>query len=159
MGSSGYENLHEKYGKPFVITGFEPEHILLSICDLALMLSGEKKSGVYNLYKNAVKDGGNIKAQMAIADCFEAGNAMWRGIGIIENSALYLNERYLDYDAGSFGLDNDKGLPEGCRCKDVIVGRINPTECPMFGEICNPSNPLGACMVAEEGTCGIWYRY
>jgi hydrogenase expression/formation protein HypD len=159
IGSGGYESLHKKYNKPFVIAGFEPEHILLSICELVLMLSGAKKPGVYNLYKNAVKDGGNDKAQMTIDECFEPGSAMWRGIGIIENSGLYLNEKYREYDAGSCGLDKDKALPKGCRCKDVIVGRINPTECQMFGELCNPSNPLGACMVAEEGTCAIYFKY
>jgi len=159
IGIEGYKKLYEKYGKPFVITGFEPEHILAGIYDLTIMTSGGKNPQVHNLYKSAVKDGGNEKARFAIAECFKEGNAMWRGIGMIENSGLYLNEKYSEYDAGSFGLDEDKNLFGECRCGDVIVGRINPDECPMFGETCSPVNPLGPCMVSEEGTCGIWFRH
>ena len=43
-------------------------------------------------------------------------------------------------------------------CGDVIVGRINPDQCPMFGRKCSPMDPFGPCMVSSEGSCGIWYR-
>ena len=66
------------------------------------------------------------------------------------------NEGY--FDGGSRGLDADIKLPGECRCKDVIVGRINPDECPMFSKGCRPDAPWGPCMVSGEGACGIWYR-
>ena len=157
IGSDGYNDLFRKYEKPLAIAGFEPEHILAGIYDLLHMLSGKKNPQVSNLYKSAVKDKGNEKAQSEIARCFKKGNAMWRGIGIIENSGLYLNDDYSEYDAGSFGLDKDKAPQAGCRCADIIVGRINPDECPMFGKTCSPANPLGACMVSGEGVCSVWY--
>jgi len=142
------------------VAGFEPEHILAGIYDIVKQLQPENKSesAVHNLYKNAVKTEGNIKAQEVIARYFEPGSAMWRGLGIIPNSGLYLKAEFESYDGGSKGLDQDIQLPESCRCGDVIIGRINPNECPMFGQACNPMNPYGPCMVSSEGACGIWYR-
>ena len=160
IGSAIYGQLAEKYKKPFVVAGFEPEHIQAGIYDIVKQLQPENKSesAVHNLYKNAVKTEGNIKAQEIIARYFEPGSAMWRGLGIIPNSGLYLKAEFEAYDGGSKGLDQDIQLPESCRCGDVIIGRINPNECPMFGQACNPMNPYGPCMVSSEGACGIWYR-
>ena len=49
-------------------------------------------------------------------------------------------------------------LPPSCRCGEVIVGRIDPGQCPMFGTACTPMQPYGPCMVSAEGACGIWFR-
>lgn len=156
-GSRVYEPLAEKYGKPFVVAGFEAEHILAAIYRIVKQLeSGD--AGADNLYKNAVKQDGNKKAIDVIESVFEEGPAMWRGLGIIENSGLYLAEQFSQYDGGSRDLYEDIKLPSECRCGDVIVGRINPDQCPMFGRKCDPMNPFGPCMVSSEGSCGIWYR-
>jgi hydrogenase expression/formation protein HypD len=160
IGSSAYRQLAEQYAMPFVVAGFEPEHILAGIYDIVKQLESGKKAEteVHNLYKNAVKTEGNKKAQEIIERYFEPGSAMWRGLGMIPDSGLYLRSEYAAYDGGSKGLDQDIQLPESCRCGDVIIGRINPNECPMFGKACNPMNPYGPCMVSSEGACGIWYR-
>ena len=156
-GSHVYEPLAERYGKPFVVAGFEAEHILAAIYRIVKQI--ENGSGAAeNLYRNAVKDDGNRKALAAIEDVFEKGPAMWRGLGIIENSGLYLKKEFIEYDGGSRQLYEDMELPKACRCGDVIVGRINPDQCPMFGEKCSPMDPFGPCMVSAEGSCGIWYR-
>lgn len=157
IGSHVYEELAEKYNKPFVVAGFEAEHILAVIYDIVRQL--ERGEGhVKNLYKNAVKDDGNLKAQQVIAECFEPGQAVWRGLGSIPGSGLYLRDEYSVYDGGSKGLDKDLELPEGCQCASVITGRKNPDECPMFGTGCDPVHPFGPCMVSAEGACGIWFR-
>jgi hydrogenase expression/formation protein HypD len=159
IGSSAYAELAEQYNKPFVVAGFEPEHILAGIYDIVKQLeSGRKGEAVHNLYKNAVKAEGNKKAQEIISRYFEPGGAMWRGLGMIPDSGLYLKPEYAAFDGGSKGLDKDIELPASCRCGDVIIGRINPNECPMFGKSCDPMNPYGPCMVSAEGACGIWYR-
>lgn len=155
IGSKPYEALAEKYGKPFVVAGFEAEHILAVIYDLVRQIE-KKEAKVKNLYPNAVHSNGNEKALAVLEECFEPGPAMWRGLGIIEGSGLYLKDAF--YDAESRGLDQDMELPEGCRCGDVIVGKINPDQCPMFKTKCDPMNPFGPCMVSAEGACGIWYR-
>jgi len=160
IGSEIYKELADRYQKPFAVAGFEPEHILAGIYDIIKQLGTKTKTEatVHNLYKNAVKTEGNKKAQEVIERYFEPGSAMWRGLGMIPDSGLYLRSEYQEYDAGSKGLDQDIELPESCRCGDVIIGRINPNECPMFGKACNPMNPYGPCMVSSEGACGIWYR-
>ncbi len=157
IGSQVYEELAAKYHKPFVVAGFEAEHILAVIYDCVRQIEGHE-SQVHNLYANAVKTEGNIKAQAIIDKYFEPGLAMWRGLGSIENSGLYLKPEYGAFDGGSRGLDHDEQLAEACRCGDVIIGRINPDDCGMFGENCTPTNPYGPCMVSSEGACGIWYR-
>ena len=160
IGSKGYGELAEKYNKPFVIAGFEPEHILAAIYELITAIEAGGRPRARNLYKSAVKEEGNIKAQAAIAGCFKEGDAWWRGIGVIKNSGLYINEKYSAYDGGSIGPDGykEEKMPEGCRCGEVIVGRISPDECPMFGKACSPEKPLGPCMVSGEGACGIIYN-
>ena len=143
-----YDELAEKYGKPFVVSGFEAEHILAAIYRIVKQIeTGEGR--VENMYPNAVKEDGNPKPL----------KAMWRGLGLIDDSGLYLRDEYKAYDGGSRGLDEDMELPEGCRCGDVITGHINPDQCPMFaGGSCTPMDPFGPCMVSSEGSCGIWYR-
>ena len=49
-------------------------------------------------------------------------------------------------------------MPAGCRCGDVLTGRITSEECPCFGRACTPEHPVGACMVSSEGACCITYR-
>ena len=153
-----YDELAKQYGKPFVVSGFEAEHILAAIYRIVRQIeAGEGR--VENMYPNAVKENGNPKALAAIDEVFEPGPAMWRGLGLIGGSGLYLKEAYAAFDGGSKGLDEDMELPEGCRCGDVITGRINPDQCPMFaGGKCTPMDPFGPCMVSSEGSCGIWYR-
>lgn len=155
IGSKPYQALADRYGKPFVVAGFEAEHILAVIYDLVhQIVNGQAR--VENRYTNAVREEGNLKALAVLENYFEPGPAMWRGLGIIEDSGLYLKDTF--YDGGSRGLDQDMELPQGCSCGDVIVGKINPDQCPMFKSKCSPMNPFGPCMVSAEGACGIWYR-
>ena len=155
IGSQPYEALAQAYGKPFVVAGFEAEHILAAIYEIVRQLNQEQ-AVVKNLYTNAVRPNGNSKALAVLSQYFEPGPAMWRGLGIIPDSGLYLKDTA--YDGGSKGLVQDMELPEGCRCGQVIVGKINPDQCPMFRTSCSPMKPFGPCMVSAEGACGIWYR-
>lgn len=156
-GSDVYKELSDKYSKPFVVAGFEAEHILASIYRIVKQIE-EGKGLTENLYTNAVKTGGNVKAVNVINSVFETGPAMWRGLGIIDDSGLYLKDEYAEFDGGSHDLFEDMELPEECCCGKVIVGIMNPNQCPMFGTGCTPMKPFGPCMVSAEGSCGIWYR-
>jgi hydrogenase expression/formation protein HypD len=177
-GSSVYEPLAEKYGKPFVAAGFEAVHIVDAIYELVklaskcvehdtaghdaqeLSPSGDEPIAtglVANCYTEAVSAEGNVKARDITDQYFDHGAAVWRGLGAIAGSGFYLKSLYIDFDAGSRSLTKDAALPEGCRCADVITGRIDPDGCPMFGEACTPENARGTCMVSAEGACGIWY--
>ncbi len=69
-----------------------------------------------------------------------------------------LKKEYLDFDGGSNFEVCIENTPKGCKCKDVILGRINPIDCPLFKTSCTPLNAIGPCMVSTEGACGIWYK-
>lgn len=157
IGSTAYQELADQYHKPFVIGGFEGEHILAAIYEIVSQIT-HNKSEVKNMYTSAVTVEGNQKAVSLINRFFEATDDYWRGIGIIENSALKLRDEYQEFDAGStFELIEDS-KPKGCKCTDVILGRISPVDCPLFKTACSPLNAVGPCMVSSEGACGIWYK-
>ena len=157
IGSEVYGPLAEKYRKPFVVAGFEAEHILVAIFDLLVQIQ-KKQSKVVNLYTNAVEKEGNKAAQALIDKYFIIGTSNWRGLGTLADSGLYLKDEYLNYDAGSFGLFDTEQKKDGCSCDLVITGRIDPNECALFGNACTPISAQGPCMVSSEGSCGIWYR-
>jgi len=157
IGCEVFQPLAEQYRKPFVVAGFEAEHILTALSDLVTQISGGTHD-VRNYYKSVVKTQGNIQAMRIVDQYFEPGDAYWRGLGGIPGSGLYLREAYRQFDAGSFDIGGNEQQAAGCRCGEVITGRIDPDECPLFGTACTPLNPNGPCMVSAEGSCGIWYR-
>ena len=46
-----------------------------------------------------------------------------------------------------------------CHSGEVLQGLLKPNQCPAFGKVCTPQNPLGATMVSSEGACAAYYRY
>ena len=59
-----------------------------------------------------------------------------------------------------YDMPEIQGRPNpACRCGDVLMGRIKPYECPLFGKVCTTEHPVGACMVSSEGTCSAYYKY
>ena len=156
-GSHIYEALVQKHKKPFVISGFEGEHIVAAVYEIVRQLrdGGIRTS---NLYPSVVSEGGNPKAEELVQKYFEAVDDDWREIGVIPASGLRLKREYRDYDAGSSISFASENSTRGCRCRDVILGRIHPVDCPLFSVVCNPMNAIGPCMVSTEGACGIWYK-
>ena len=155
IGSEVYRPLAEKYRKPFVIAGFEAEHILAAIYEIVKQKESERYE-VKNLYPAVVRENGQTKAKNLIDKYFEKTNSFWRGIGEIDNSGYRIKKDYEAFSANFPELSKTDHLPEDCRCADVILGRIRPGECTLFGKICTPQNPIGPCMASSEGTCGIY---
>ena len=139
-----------KHTIPFVVAGFTSEQVLSAIY-LLIKLKG--KSKVANIYPSVVQHNPNSEAKYFVDKFFEAKSACWRGLGAIEQSGLYLKEEYSSFDCGSYELADDVGFNHACRCGHVMIGKIAPTDCPLFGKVCTPENPQGACMVSEEGSC------
>lgn len=158
IGSAAYKPLAQQYNKPFVVAGFEGEHVLAAIYEIVDQIS-HQRPGVKNLYARAVTEGGNVTASRKVSEFFEVSHDHWRGIGVIPDSSLRLKKQYIEFDAGSdLDFKAEELLPKGCRCTDVILGRINPSSCPLFGKACTPLDAVGPCMVSAEGACGIWYK-
>jgi hydrogenase expression/formation protein HypD len=96
-----------------------------------------------------------------MAELLEPETALWRGLGPIPGSGLRLRERYRDLDASArFGLPPVwNSEPAGCGCARVLLGRLEPEACPLFGRTCTPESPVGPCMVSSEGSCAAAFRY
>lgn len=159
-GSQLYQTFPDKYDVSCVISGFEPVDILLAILKMVEQ-QNSGKAAVDNAYSRAVSFMGNTKAQELVNDVFDTASALWRGIGEIPDSGLKINKRYSNFDADSiFGIEMNKyAEPAGCKCPEVLIGKISPPECQMFGQSCTPDSPVGACMVSPEGACNAWYKY
>lgn len=149
-GSEMFKPLAEKYNLPFVVSGFEGKDLIEAIYALVKLKSNGK---VKNLYTEVVTPQGNEKAKDLVDKYFIPYSAAWRGLGVIEGSGMVLRDEYQFLDAGSRDLVKDNAKATGCRCTDVVCGRIAPTECGLFGKKCTPSTPQGACMVSTEGSC------
>ncbi len=48
-------------------------------------------------------------------------------------------------------------MPPGCDCARVVLGKIYPNQCILYGRACTPRKPVGPCMVSDEGACRIWW--
>jgi hydrogenase expression/formation protein HypD len=160
LGEQGFEYLPEKHGLPGAIAGFEAEDILLAVYKILKRIE-EKQPGVDNCYKRAVSPEGNVLAQQMVDKCFQPRRDIWRGLGGIDASGLGLREELSRFDAEKrFGIVYSQvETPTGCRCGDVICGRISPQACPMYGKVCTPEDPVGPCMVSSEGACAAAMKY
>ncbi|MCS7259082.1 MAG: hydrogenase formation protein HypD [candidate division WOR-3 bacterium] len=159
IGSKPYEFLVKEYLKPCVITGFEPPDILEALDNLYQQVKS-KKYYVAIQYKRCVEVHGNLIAQNLMNEVFVPTDAEWRGLGIIPNSGLKLAKNYENFDVRQYYQIT---IPEPkrnfCRCGDVLLGLIVPSECSLFGKKCNPTHPVGPCMVSSEGACAAYYKY
>ena len=150
---------YKKLKVPQVITGFEMKDVLKGIF---LLLNQIKNNNlkVINQYSRVVKNEGNKEIRKIIKDVFEIEDGLWRGFGVIPGSGLKIKDKYKECDAKiryKNILDkvdfSHSGEPKGCGCERVIRGLMEPKECPMFGRVCVPDNPVGPCMVSVEGAC------
>jgi len=120
------------------------------------------RAEIENEFTRAVTEQGNRKAQALMDTIFELRPAFeWRGLGSIPHSALQLREAYAGFDAERrFGLDY-RAVPDhkACECAAILTGEKRPQDCKIFGTVCTPDNPIGACMVSSEGACAAHYSY
>ncbi|GMU21633.1 MAG: hydrogenase formation protein HypD [Phycisphaerae bacterium] len=160
IGADAYRPIVEQYGKPCVVAGFEPDQMLRGILHLVSQIA-RREARLENVYPVAVSSLGNQPALKCLLDTFEPADAVWRAMGTIPSSGLTLRSAYRRFDAAQrFNLVVDEDYdPPGCRCGEVIQGKVEPADCPLFGRTCTPLEPVGPCMVSSEGTCAAWYKY
>jgi hydrogenase expression/formation protein HypD len=159
IGERPYARLPER-NIPAAITGFEPLDIIAGIHAIVDMIV-RKAPAVRNMYPRVVKPGGNVRARELIDAVFRPGDALWRGIGVIPKSGLFLRDEFEELDAARhYGLSiDDHAMPAGCSCGEVLRGKIRPDRCPLFSGACTPEHPVGPCMVSSEGSCAAFFRY
>jgi len=153
-GTKCYEPIAAKYDIPFGVAGFEGEEILLALYGI---VKAHNRGKVMNFYPSVVTDNGNEKAKALVNKYFEKSDAVWRGMGKIERSGMVLKKEYERYDAGSYDLNEDHKANKACSCDEVLMGKKKPYECPLYGKVCTPMTPQGACMVSTEGGCFTYF--
>ena len=159
-GEGIYLDIPKKYGLGVVISGFEPVDLMQSILMLVKQFENNDPK-VEIQYTRAVKPEGNVKALQMLDEVFEYGDDWWRGLGVLKNSGLKIREKYAMHDAEKMievEVEPTKE-PKGCICGEILRGVKKPKDCKLFAKVCTPSNPVGACMVSNEGSCAAHYLY
>jgi hydrogenase expression/formation protein HypD len=160
IGSEAWSFLPNEYGIPCAVAGFEPLDMLMAV--YALLESVEQGSpGVLNAYTRSVRPEGNPQARAFMDRVFRVAPAEWRGLGRLPESGLFLRDAFAGFDAGCrFPVPIEPAEePRGCRCGEILRGRVEPPECPLFSRACRPEHPVGPCMVSGEGACAAYIRY
>jgi hydrogenase expression/formation protein HypD len=160
IGAEAYRPIVETHARPCIVAGFEPGLIMAALVRVVRQVA-EGRADVENAYAAVVSERGNAVALDLMQRVFTCADTPWRALGVIPQSGLELAPAYRRFDAlerfgVSLGMDEEH---PGCRCGEVIQGRLEPNECPLFGETCTPVAPVGPCMVSSEGTCAAWYKY
>ena len=163
MGPEEWTFVTEDFHIPAAVAGFSPESLLAATYSVLRQFL-ENRIFLDNCYPELVKPGGNAGAQKQMQQVLDIVDANWRGIGIIPGSGFELKEAYDKHNARrqfpAYDEENRrrKGeMPPGCDCANFVLGKKYPNECVLYGKACTPRNPIGPCMVSDEGACRIWW--
>jgi len=164
VGSAPYVALARELNRPIAITGFEPADILIGVRDV-LQLFEAGRAEMINSYPRIVHPQGNPEAQRVLDAVFQIADREWRGLGVVPLSGLALRPEYAALDAAQrFPFDpklvyKQVNAPPECPAANVLLGKLQPPDCPHFGTRCTPDHPLGAPMVSPEGPCAAFYLH
>ena len=143
-----------------VVAGFTAKELLTALA-VSLVKFQEGKPFFVNCYPRVVKAEGSREAQLLTDEMTEACDSEWRGLGVIPKSGVQLKEEWNSFDARKkYSIPPIQGKANpACRCGDVLQGKCKPSDCKVFGKVCTPQHPVGACMVSNEGACSAYYAY
>ncbi|MEJ2361772.1 MAG: hydrogenase formation protein HypD [Gammaproteobacteria bacterium] len=163
MGSEEWRFVPEQHHIPAAVAGFAPESLLAAFYStLRQLLEGQ--AFLDNCYPELVRPEGNPGGRRLLNEVMDVTDANWRGIGTIPDSGFTLRPAYAKHDARQqLPFPQDEGrkrageMPPGCDCARVVLGKIYPDGCQLYGRACTPRKPIGPCMVSDEGACRIWW--
>ncbi|QZA88545.1 hydrogenase formation protein HypD [Salinarchaeum sp. IM2453] len=163
---TGYElfgSVAKRHDIPVVVGGFEPIDVLYGVQEILELVECDQVA-VKNAYPRCVSKEGNKAAMQAIEQVFERTSGEWRGIANIPDANFTIRDEYHQHSARQqfeteSVSDNTDMLTDQCICGDIMAGISSPDDCDLFGEECTPDNPVGACMVSDEGACKIKLEY
>lgn len=163
MGPEEWQFLVDDYGLPAAIAGFTSESLLAAMYSVLRQKINDRPF-LDNCYPELVQPGGNRTARQQLQSAMDVVDANWRGVGVIPASGYELKA---DLDAHNarllFPSYTDEArrrageMPPGCDCAKVVLGKIYPNVCRLYGAACAPRHPVGPCMVSDEGACRIWW--
>ena len=163
MGPEEWQFVVDKHNLPAAVAGFRPDTLLAAIYSVLLQLQTGRRA-LDNCYPEVVRPQGNSVARQQLDTVMQVYDANWRGVGVIPKSGYQLREAYAAHDARkvfrSYADASRKRvgeMPPGCDCARVVLGKLYPNECRLYGLACTPRKPVGPCMVSDEGACRIWW--
>lgn len=163
MGPEEWAFVAEEHAIPTAVSGFAAEHVLAALYEV-LDQARRGEPALVNRCPEVVRPGGNPTGRKLLDEVFSVDDANWRGIGVIPRSGYALREAFAAHDARRRWRELEDMtrkhagvMPPGCRCADVVLGKIRPVGCPLYGKACTPDEPVGPCMVSDEGACHIWW--
>ena len=163
MGPEEWQFVVDKHAIPAAIAGFRADTLLQAMYSVLRQLQSGRVF-LDNCYPEVVRPGGNPAARRQLDAVMQVTDANWRGVGIIPQSGFSLRPEFAAHDARrefpSYADDSRKRvgeMPPGCDCAKVVLGKIYPNECRLYGRACTPRKPIGPCMVSDEGACRIWW--
>ena len=158
-GTALCESLAEE-GVSGVVAGFTAKELLTALA-VSLVKFQEGKPFFVNCYPRVVTAEGSREAQELVDELMEGCDSEWRGLGEIPMSGMKLRKEWQQYDARvKYDMPKITGKANpACRCGDVLQGKCKPSDCKVFGKVCTPQHPVGACMVSNEGACSAYFMY
>ncbi|CAG35743.1 hydrogenase formation protein HypD [Desulfotalea psychrophila] len=158
--TEAYADLARKHSLSCCIAGFEKAEILQGILSMVKQIHrGESMvdaSGamVYSMEETA-------RARRVVEEVFFPTETAWRGLGSIAESGFVIRDELALYDATKrFNVRFAEGTDQCmCHCNEIISGRALPPDCPAFGMACTLQNPVGPCMISNEGICAAYFKY
>jgi len=163
MGPEEWAFVVRDYHIPTAVAGFTPQSLLAALYS-TLRQACEGRRFLDNCYPEVVHAGGNRSAQRCLAETLDVVDANWRGVGVIPASGFALKPHLAAHNTRElFSSYEDPArkhrgeMPVGCDCSRVVLGKIYPNECKLYGQACTPRSPVGPCMVSDEGACRIWW--
>jgi hydrogenase expression/formation protein HypD len=163
MGPEEWAFVPEKHRIPAAVAGFTTDSLLAAFYSVLRQVI-EQRPFLDNCYGQVARPGGNPTARAVLNRVMDVTDANWRGIGVIPGSGFTLKQNLADIDARArFSIEPDEDrkrageMPPGCDCARVVLGKIYPNQCILYGRACTPRKPVGPCMVSDEGACRIWW--
>ena len=163
MGPEEWEFVVDRHEIPAAVAGFRPDTLLAAMYSVLRQLCDGRRF-LDNCYPEVVKPGGNAEARRRLDEVMQVVDANWRGVGVIPNSGFELRDAFAAHDSRrhfrSYADETRKRvgeMPPGCDCARVVLGKVYPNECRLYGTACTPQKPIGPCMVSDEGACRIWW--
>ncbi len=163
MGAGEWRFVTAQHHIPAAVAGFTAASVLAALYAVLLQIRDDAPD-LKNCYPEFVRPGGNARAQKCMDAVFDDVDANWRGIGTIPGSGFALKPQLAAHDARQKFPAAVRGakarlgdMPPGCGCAGVVMGRLTPLDCRLYGKACTPRTPVGPCMVSDEGACRIWW--
>jgi hydrogenase expression/formation protein HypD len=158
--TEAYAQLARRHHLACAVTGFGVNDILKGLITIVDQLRSAQPDRD-NPFAGITSNAETTRVQKMLSEVFFATDSDWRGLGSIAGSGFVIRDELSLYDATKrFNIRIQQGEePLECRCAEIISGKCLPTECPAFGISCSTRNPIGPCMVAQEGICASYLRY